>query len=210
MIDTILILTLGLLIYTVYVMISRRRQVSTIEAGGCTAMDEEDVADHTRQVLGESAYATMTDRVAEIMRRHAMDRCIAVSLTSGVREGNGADELHHLLPGDPVWLKPSEEAGLDTVGVYSGGYKVGELMLLDADAALEVLRNGTVTGSYVCEQNCYEYYEKVSLKLIIFFQAAAEKVETPVVEEELPQSLIDVPYKVTYDGGPVPITLFQN
>lgn len=210
MIDTILILTLGLLIYTVYVMVSRHRQVSTVDAGTCSAAEAEDLADHTRQVLGESAYATMTERVAEIMRRHAKDRCIAVSLTSGASEGNGADELHHLLPGDPVWLKPSEEDGLDTVGVYSGGYKVGELMLLDADAALEVLRNGTVTGSYVCEQNCYEYYEKVSLKLIIFFQAAPETSPAPVVEQELPQSLIDAPYKVTYDGGPVPITVFQN
>lgn len=169
--------------------------------------EPEEIDAGTRRILGERAYITMTERVAEIMRRHSGDRCIALSLTSGTERGKGADELHHVLPGDPVILKAEEGNDIQEVGVYSGGYKIGEFLLLDAEAALKVMRESEITGTYICEQNCYDYYDKVSVRIIIFFR------ENPVVvDTEADATLIntDTPYKVTLDGSPLPITLYQN
>lgn len=205
MTDTLLIIALGIVIFSIARHIAKKRETAAVDhlAEDNVTSLHDNIDEETRQVLGESAYMTMTERVAEIMRRHSSDRCIAVSLTSGAAAGKGADELHHLLPGDPLWLKPSDNEGINSVGVYSGGYKVGDLMLLDADAALEVLKEHNVTGSYVCEQNCYEYYDKVSLRIIIFFEDARQGAAKPVAATE-------TPYKITYTDGPVPLTLFQN
>ncbi|MCM1291130.1 MAG: hypothetical protein NC201_02740 [Prevotella sp.] len=175
--------------------------------------NQSNIDQNTQEILGHSAYVTMTERVAEIMRRHSKDRCIAVSLTSGVADGKGADELHHLLPGDPLYIKPAQDDGIDAVGVYSGGYKIGDLLLLDAEAVLEVLRTSTITGTYVCEQNCYEYYDKVALKIILFFTTADKPVRTPPenqINYANPDPAQPSPYKITFNSSPIPITLFQN
>lgn len=118
--------------------------------------------------LGPSAVATMTARVEAIMRRHRRDRCIAVSLTSGADHGPACSELHHLLPGDPVWIQADAERE-GVVNVFSAGYRIGEIEGPDAKRALDILNDQEIHATYVCQQDCYEYYDKVAVRLIVFY-----------------------------------------
>lgn len=136
-------------------------------------VDEPEMSAESLQAMGASAVAMMTERVEAIMRRHRRDRCVAVALTEGCESGPGCAELHHLLPGDPVWIQKDEERP-GFVNVYSAGYKVGSIGGLDAQKALEVLSDKELKATYVCQQDCYEYYDKVAVRLIIFYQPQSE------------------------------------
>lgn len=122
--------------------------------------------------LGASAVATMTSRVEAIMRRHRQDRCIAVALTSGADHGPACSELHHLLPGDPVWIQADADRE-GVVNVFSAGYRIGEIEGPDARKALDILNGQEIHATYVCQQDCYEYYDKVAVRLIIFYGRGA-------------------------------------
>ena len=134
-----------------------------------TSASESEFSQESLETLGASAAATMTARVESIMRRHRGDRCVAVALSDGAEQGPACAELHHLLPGDPVWLMESASKP-GCVEVYSAGYRVGTISGDDAETALAVMKGGEVTGSYVCQQDCYEYYERVAVRLILFHQ----------------------------------------
>lgn len=143
----------------------RYKRILAAEEGEELEMSAESIDE-----MGASAVAMMTERVEAIMRRHRRDRCVAVALTEGCESGPGCSELHHLLPGDPVWIQQDEKRP-DVVNVFSAGYKVGSIDGPDALKALEVLKDRELKATYVCQQDCYEYYDKVAVRLIIFYQA---------------------------------------
>lgn len=192
--------------------------------------NENDFSQESLDSLGASAAATMTARVESIMRRHRGDRCVAVALTEGAEQGPACAELHHLLPGDPVWLRASETQP-GHVEVYSAGYKVGTITGEDAETALAVMNGGEVTGSYVCQQDCYEYYERVSVRFILFHQPEGAEAAVPAsavldgnahdvlsrgasafVEEIAadPALLTAAPYRLASGAGTMPGRGYQN
>ncbi len=155
---------------------------------------------HTRALIGDDNFERMRDTVENLLQRHVADKCINVELTSGADSEEGARRLHSLLPGDPLTLRKNTESGLELVDVYSDGYRVGRLLLGDADKAIDVMKNSSLTGVYVAEQNCFGDCSYVDLRLILFF--------TPRIAAENEQQA-DTPYRFTING-PKPIILYQN
>lgn len=160
----------------------------------------------TRRLLGDSVYDAMVRSVDEVLRRHAFDHSMTVSLTCGPDTETGSKVLHGLLPGDPLYMQPREDDGMMVVDVYAKGKLVGHLMLDDAREALELIEGSRVTGVYVSEQNCYGASDIVSLKLIIFYlpDHAQESAVRRMAEHE--------EYKIILPGRDAgkSFTIFQN
>lgn len=169
--DMLLILLIASVVIIAWAVYENRRYSRIVAA----EKEESGLSVESLDALGATAVATMTSRVEAIMRRHRRDRCIAVALTSGADSGPASAELHHLLPGDPVWIQVDEEKP-DTVNVFSAGYKVGAISGPDAEKAKAIMKDNELKASYVCQQDCYEYYEKVAVRLIIFYQPQGEVV----------------------------------
>lgn len=65
--------------------------------------DYKEVLDrNTEELIGHEAYVAMLDRVDRILDRHRNDACLSINLTSAVSDEDAADELHHVLPGEPL------------------------------------------------------------------------------------------------------------
>lgn len=156
----------------------------------------------TRALIGDDAYERMAGAVDRLLVRHKADKCVSVVLTSGPDGPGAANELHHLLPGDPLCLRRSPETGIDTVDVYADGYRIGRLLLGDADQVLAVMETAVITGVYVAEQNCYSDCQGTDLRLIVFFTPRTGLSGQTAIES-------DTPYKITVNGVK-PIVLFQN
>ena len=154
----------------------------------------------TRALIGDDTFETMKFTVENILKRHKDDNGVTISLTSGCESAHASSVLHSLLPGDELSLVKNEECGLEMIDVYAAGYRVGRLLLGDADIALSVMRDNTLTGAYVAEQNCYGDCNIVDMKIILFFSPRASI-------EHLSEK--DTPYKITIDGVK-PIVIFQN
>ena len=204
---TYFLLALIVAIFAYCALVDRRRRPSPAEPAEDSAPSDT-LNETTRETLGERACIYMTENVAAIMRRHSRDKCVAIPLTSGATAGAAADILHHLLPGDPLELRPGSDEDICSVDVFSGQHCVGSLYLGDAEEAMAVITGFDLKGAYVCEQNSYDYYDRVSLRIILFY---GDK-ETGECPETIDDTLInaDTPYKVTLGGNPVTVTLFQN
>lgn len=134
--------------------------------------DYKDVLDrHTEQLIGHDAYVAMIDRVDRVLARHRDDGCLCLSLTSTVSDDDAVDELHHVLPGEPLELSRYIDNGMECIGVYSRGMMIGSLMLEDADLFLRTTLSRTITGIYVARQDCYEDYSRLDLGIVVYYKA---------------------------------------
>ncbi len=134
--------------------------------------DYKDVLDrHTEQLIGHDAYVAMIDRVDRVLARHRNDGCLCLSLTSTVTDDDAVDELHHVLPGEPLELSRYIDNGMECIGVYSRGMMIGSLMLEDADLFLRTTLSRTITGIYVARQDCYEDYSRLDLGIVVYYKA---------------------------------------
>lgn len=186
----------------------RNRHNKKIEAAIADAHEEMDPKEAaTRQLIGDEAYEKMVARVDEVIRRHQRDNCISVALTSGPDNEKGWKELNRILPGDPVWLKKSSHDGVDCVDVFSGGFRIGRLMLTAAGKVFDVLDNAIVTGSYVAEQNSWGDSNVVAMRIIIFHRPAREN-ET--VFDPLAEGIKAALYSVELKDGDRTLTFTQN
>lgn len=134
--------------------------------------DYKDVLDrHTEELIGHDAYVAMLDRVDRVLARHRNDGCLCLNLTSTVSDNEGAKELHHVLPGEPLELSRYIDGGMECVGVYSRGLKIGSLMLEDAALFLHTAGSRAITGIYVARQDCYEDYSRLDLGIVVYYKA---------------------------------------
>lgn len=134
--------------------------------------DYKDVLDrHTEQLIGHDAYVAMIDRVDRVLARHRNDGCLCLSLTSTATDDDAVDELHHVLPGEPLELSRYIDNGMECIGVYSRGMMIGSLMLEDADLFLRTTLSRTITGIYVARQDCYEDYSRLDLGIVVYYKA---------------------------------------
>lgn len=151
-------------------MMRNRRNLPVADTSALSDSELSDSEQSTRMLIGDEAYDRMVARVDKILKRHASDRSLNVGLTSGPTTPAGWKELTSLLPGNPLWLRRSDKGEVKCVEVFSGGYKIGELMLEDARIVSNVLDDNVVTGSYVAEQNSYGDSDVVSMRVILFFR----------------------------------------
>lgn len=173
---------------------------------GATAGEDttdEKKRSQTADLLGDEAYKRMTEKVDLVMHTHYRDNCRAVKLTSGTESGEGAKRLHHLLPGDDLYLQRADCGDVVAVDVYNEGRKVGTLMLSDAEVAVEIMSQKCVTGVYVAEQNCFGDCPKTDLTMIIFFK------ERNAEDFSQPYAMQGMEFLAKADG-PHPMLLFQN
>lgn len=159
--------------------------------------------EYTRRLIGDEAYARMEKKVEHILRYHRGEKSINVSLTAGPDTEHGREELHRLLPGDPLWMRKNVEGGMDVIDVYSGGYRIGRLMLDDAAKALRIMRTSILTGSYVAEQNCWGNCDDVALGIILFHSSPEE------YEARRHSEAGALPYRIVIEGED-PMVLYQN
>ncbi len=124
----------------------------------------------TEELIGHDAYVKMIERVDKLIADHKEDGCTIINITSGSNDRDAMHELHHLLPGEPLEMSKYLEDGMECIGVYSRGMRVGSLMLKDAADYLETARNHDVTGIYVARQDCYEDYSHLDLGIIVYFR----------------------------------------
>ena len=156
----------------------------------------------TRALIGDEIFETMKVTVSNLLEHHKADKSLTISLTSGCESRQAARVLHSLLPGDELCLRRNVECGLELVDVYAAGFRIGRLVLGDAERAFNIMRRSEVTGVYVAEQNCYGECSGVDMKIILFFSSRVP-FDTMEAEEQ------EAPYKITV-GGTKPIVLFQN
>lgn len=137
--------------------------------------DESEADYKTRKLIGTEAYTDMLHRVAAVLRSHLKDRYVKVTLTSGADSPEGENELHHLLPGDPLHLSRYAEDGAEYFDVYSRGFRVGRLMFDEAEAVSEIFRASVITGVYVAEQNSYGPCPTFDLTIAVFHSMSQSK-----------------------------------
>lgn len=182
----------------------RRRKVAP--SGECPCAESRPAGDdeerRTRALIGDEAFEMMSRRVDRILAMHADDRCVAVGLTSGGGSGEAVAALHALLPGDRLELCRNIESGFPMIDVYSSGFRVGRLLLGDAETVLTVMCRSKVTGVYVAEQNCYGDAPGLSLKIIVFFRPQEEEITAELSSP--------YPYRITIHDNGHGIILYQN
>lgn len=133
--------------------------------------DYNEVLDrHTEELIGHEAYVAMLDRVDRILDRHRNDACVSINLTSTVSDEDAVDELHHVLPGEPLEMSRYTDGGMECVGVYSRGLKIGSLMLDDAEMYIDTANSNSITGIYVARQDCYGDYSRLDLGIIVYYK----------------------------------------
>lgn len=140
----------------------------------------------TRNLIGDEKYQRMSKNVDEILHRHRNDMCQSLNLTSGAVSKESSLELHGLLPGDPLQLRIRSNENISGIDVYSNGYRVGSLLLDDAEKGERLIRDNCVKGVYVSEQNCYDDPSTLSLKMIVFY---TPKTERKILKEKINQSI---------------------
>lgn len=133
----------------------------------------------TKRLIGEDRYDLMSRKVDRILDEHGGEMSISVGLTTGPESDRASRELHSLLPGDTLNLVCRGEDHLDSVDVYSNGFRIGSLMLEDAREARELILDNVVTGVYVSEQNCYDDPSILALKLIMFYRKLKKRRVVP-------------------------------
>lgn len=147
----------------------------------------------TRHLLGDEKYERMSKNVDEILHKHRNDMCASLNLTSGTDSKEASLELHSLLPGDPIQLRIRTDETVAGIDVYSNGYRVGTLLLEDAEKGERLILENRVKGVYVSEQNCYDDPSILSLKLIVFYSAKSHR---RILKEKAAQC-----YKVILDSS---------
>lgn len=146
---------------------ANKRAANSRDKENKTASSDEDI--RTIELIGETAYRNMNERIEKIMCRHSSHRCLSLNMTCGPDTKDGSTELHHILPGEEVKLILCSERGLKSVDVYHNGIRIGRLTLLESQSIRNILTSNHIRGAYVAEQNCYEI-DALDLRLIIFYE----------------------------------------
>ena len=164
---------------------------------------ENDSDTRTRVLIGDTRYHQMADIVKEVLASHRNDCAMSVSLASGPSSDDGVFTLHHLLPGDELFLLRHDREDLPGVDVYRLGIMVGTILFGDAENVEFVMRERCVTGAYVAEQNCYGDSTDVNLGIVVYHRNREPGDFTqpiPVKDMEF----------IALAEGPHPMLLFQN
>lgn len=134
--------------------------------------DAYDAAGDARTIdlIGEEEYHKMTERIDSLLRRHGHQPCLTLNLTCGPDTDEGADELHHILPGMPLRLNLCSEGGVQWVDVYYNGARIGRLALLESMTLRDAMRHNHIRGAYVAEQNCFGIEDSHMLAIIVFYE----------------------------------------
>lgn len=140
-----------------------------------------------------------------MQRGESSDPYITVNLTAGPYSRLGRRELYRLRPGDPLWLEHADYSGIERVKVYSGGYMVGELMLIDAEQVINLMETSRITASFVSRQNSSLSGHIVDLEIRVHYRQETKKKPTVAVSglKRL------APYIVSLDVPGIR-TFFQN
>lgn len=182
MIEVILYIAVGLTLIWLVVLLARRdvrREINRQRFPETEKLPEKEISPEekaTRNLLGDDVYDNMVKRVDAVLSRHSGDRSVSIPLTMGPDSLAGEEELHRLLPGDPLWLRKANYDGMDIVEVFSGGFRIGRLLTSDAMRALQVMDNDTVTGSYVSEQNSWGDCDTSFLRLVLFYRPVRSRL----------------------------------
>lgn len=128
---------------------------------------------HTIDLIGREAFMDMTRRVDRILSEHEAEESITVTLTCGPSDSKSEARLHALLPGDELRLSAHIENGVAVVYVFSDEYRIGSLVLTEADTVMKVMECNRLTGCYVAEQNCYDSPGYVKLDIVVFYSATS-------------------------------------
>lgn len=153
----------------------RRREAETAFESDIDRMRAPDQETRTIDLIGEEAYAEMTQRIDRVLRDHCHHPCITLELTCGPDSRNGNELLHKTLPGDPLTLNPCTEMGVEWVDVYSNGVRIGRLALEEAEEYGRIIRKAHVCGAYVAEQNCYGIEDSHRMSIIVFYEPSEIK-----------------------------------
>lgn len=186
--------------------LSRIRKVNASEAGDAVHDGGCDPETRTRILIGDDVYAEMSRRVDELLESHISDQCVTVQLTAGSECAEASKRLHALLPGDRLTLCRNVEEGVAMIDVYSDGYRIGRLLLGDAETVFDVMRESHITGVYVAEQNCYGDCPYVAMKIIVFHSPALAR-EWEIRNER--DSSVST-YKITFSIGDESLEVYQN
>ncbi|MDE6143759.1 MAG: hypothetical protein K2F94_06765 [Muribaculaceae bacterium] len=154
------------------------------------------------RTLGWERYVNMTYNINKFLKKHKNNECYKVSLSKdyvGVSY-DGANILHHLLPGDKVSMIRIELEGRVGFRVFSCGREIGILMDDDAKMTNRIMNNAVVTGMYVWKQNCYGNCGYTDLDIVMFFYFK---------RNVLPLDWLGFPYIIKF-GNPIPYFVFQN
>lgn len=173
MIDVILVILIVAVAAVAFNLQARRDVRARREAERIARLQrlrEETGDGNTIDLIGEEAYRAMTSRIDGILHRHGHQPCISMTLSCGPDTIKGADELHSLLPGQPVEIVPCSEGGVMCYDVYFNGSRIGRFVLTEASLLRETLRDNHVRGAYVAEQNCYGIDGSHDLRIILFYE----------------------------------------
>ena len=127
----------------------------------------------TIDLIGREAFMDMARRVDRILSEHEEEESITVTLTCGPSDSKSEARLHALLPGDELRLSAHMENGVAVVDVFSDEYRIGSLVLTEADTVMNVMECNPLTGCYVAEQNCYDSPGYVKLDIVVFYAASS-------------------------------------
>ena len=128
----------------------RRRQVERLER--LQKLREETGDAGTIDLIGEQAYRDMTARIDGILERHGHQPCLTLNLSCGPDTDKGSDELHTLLPGEPVEIVPCGEGGVEWYDVYFNGARVGRFVLAEASLPATPARCGGRAARHVARR----------------------------------------------------------
>lgn len=191
--------------------VRKRREALRDALAAHSCSDEMSEAERdTRQLLGDKVYDDMVARVKTLLDIHDGEESSSVSLTVGPSDGNGRERLHSLLPGDKLRLEENCKDGVRQIEVYSDEYRIGALMLTDAEVVLDIMEHSRITGVYVAEQNSYGESDVVSMRVIVFYTADAEESRAGQRERLFADIRKMSPYKITVEGNGHSYTLYQN
>ncbi|MCM1370225.1 MAG: hypothetical protein NC204_07640 [Candidatus Amulumruptor caecigallinarius] len=125
---------------------------------------------NTIRLIGEKAFHDMVDRIEALLTLHKLHRNMTVPIVCPPTSALGKNELHHILPGEPVSLNITYQNGVKWIDVFSRGHMIGRLTLQNASAITNLLYCNDIKGIYIGEQNCYGLDGVCRLSLIIFYQ----------------------------------------
>lgn len=197
MTDLILISTFIVSIIA-FVEIVRRREVSA------SSQDTPDT--RTISPAATTREADSHQDIPAILARHSSDDCLSVRLTAGAPSKLGREELLSLRPGAPLWLEHCDYSGIERVKVYSGGFMIGELLLVDAENVIAVMDRYPIHGTYVAE-NHSTADGNVDMRIVVFYDSPAISTSDSV-DAAIDRAMAS-PYKITVNL-PDNTNLFQN
>lgn len=197
MTDLILISTFIVSIIA-FVEIVRRREASAANKGSAET--------RTTPAATSAGESNSHQDIPAILARHSSDDCLSVRLTAGAPSKLGREELLSLRPGAPLWLEHCDYSGIERVKVYSGGFMIGELLLVDAENVIAVMDRYPIHGTYVAE-NHSTADGNVDMRIVVFYDAPALSASDSV-DAAIDRAMAS-PYKITVNL-PDNTNLFQN